>query len=257
MTDGTVKTYFGRNINTSYSNKWGGGDVFLTLQPTSITYSEVNRLQLLNDFSDGDGSFMFEFRVSEHSSLGRFFNSLKAPETDNWDKIIINLRGKSVTVEYSDRYLKTPLGCMLLARMLSGLKTKADLNIVSVKVIVTAIASSDNNADVAVNAIRDFTDGEKRNGFLHDAISELTGVTPKIQDSGYVEHERCLTIKSDNAEVCIRPDAGIARGWSPFGPDNAKCTDRDFREDWNIDIELYNKQQRGSGILYTVSFKQL
>ena len=86
MTDGTVKTYFGRNINTSYSNKWGGGDVFLTLQPTSITYSEVNRLQLLNDFSDGDGSFMFEFRVSEHSSLGRFFNSLKAPETDNWDK---------------------------------------------------------------------------------------------------------------------------------------------------------------------------
>lgn len=257
MTDGTVKTYFGRNINTSYSNKWGGGDVFLTLQPTSITYSEVNRLQLLNDFSDGDGSFMFEFRVSEHSSLGRFFNSLKAPETDNWDKIITNLRGKSVTVEYSDRYLKTPLGCMLLARMLSGLKTKADLNIVSVKVIVTAIASSDNNADVAVNAIRDFTDGEKRNGFLHDAISELTGVTPKIQDSGYVEHERCLTIKSDNAEVCIRPDAGIARGWSPFGPDNAKCTDRDFREDWNIDIELYNKQQRGSGILYTVSFKQL
>ena len=144
---------------------------------------------------------------------------------------------------------------MLLAKMISGLKNEADLNVVSIKVIVTNIVSMD-DSDVAVNAIKDFTNGEKRNLFLKNAISELTGIEPEIQDTGYVEHERCLTVKADNAELCIRPDAGIARGWVPFGRDNAECADCDFREDWNMDLELFNKQQRGAGILYTISYKQ-
>lgn len=198
---------------------------------------------------------MFDYRITEHSSLGHFFDSLKNPEVENWNRIVSNLQGKTVSVEYSDRYLKTPLGCMLLAKMISGLKNEADLNVVSIKVIVTNIVSMD-DSDVAVNAIKDFTNGEKRNLFLKNAISELTGIEPEIQDTGYVEHERCLTVKADNAELCIRPDAGIARGWVPFGRDNAECADCDFREDWNMDLELFNKQQRGAGILYTISYKQ-
>ena len=145
---------------------------------------------------------------------------------------------------------------MLLAKMISSLKNEADLVLVSIKVIVTNIVSI-NDSDVAVNALKDFANGKKRNHFLKAAIFELTGIEPEIQDTGYVEHERCLTVKADNAEVCIRPDAGIAKGWAPFGRDNAECTDRDFREDWNIDLELFNKQQIGNGILYTISYKQL
>lgn len=256
MNDGIVKTYFGKSIDTSYSKNWGSGDVFITTQPNSLSYADINRMQLLNAFSSGDASFMFDYRITEHSSLGHFFDSLKTPEVENWNRIVSNLQGKTVSVEYSDRYLKTPLGCMLLAKMISGLKNEADLNLVSIKVIVTNIVSTD-DSDVAVNAIKDFANGEKRNLFLKDAISELTGIEPEIQDTGYVEHERCLTVKADNAELCIRPDAGIARGWAPFGKDNAECADRDFREDWNMDLELFNKQQRGAGILYTVSYKQL
>lgn len=256
MNDGIVKTYFGKNIDTSYSKNWGSGDVFITTQPNSLSYADINRMQLLSAFSSDDSSFMFEYRIREHSSLGRFFDSLKVPETGNWNRIISNLRGKAVSIEYSDRYLKTPLGCMLLAKMISSLKNEADLVLVSIKVIVTNIVSI-NDSDVAVNAIKDFANGKKRNHFLKDAIFELTGIEPEIQDTGYVEHERCLTVKADNAEVCIRPDAGIAKGWAPFGRDNAECTDRDFREDWNIDLELFNKQQIGNGILYTISYKQL
>lgn len=256
MNDGTVKTYFGEKIDTSYSNKWGSGDVFMTTQSNSLSYTDINREQLLSAFSSGDASFMFEYRITEHSSLGRFFDTLKAPKTDDWNRIISNLHGKAVSVEYSDRYLKTPLGCMLLAKMISGLKNEVDLDLVSIKVIVTNIVSIE-DSDVPVNAVRDFANGNRRNSFLKDAISELTGIEPEIKDTGYVEHERCLTIKADNAEVCIRPDAGIAKGWAPFGRDNAECADRDFREDWNMDLELFNRQQIGTGILYTVSYKQL
>ena len=256
MNDGIVKTYFGKSIDTSYSKNWGSGDVFITTRLNSLSYADIDRMQLLNTFSSDDASFMFEYRITEHSSLDYFFDSLKMPEVENWNRIVSNLQGKTVSIEYSDRYLKTPLGCMLLAKMISGLKNEADLNLISIKVIITNIVSTD-ESDITVNAIKDFANGEKRNLFLKDAISELTGVEPEIQDTGYVEHERCLTVKADNAELCIRPDAGIARGWAPFGRDNAECADRDFRENWNMNLKLFNKQQRGAGILYTVSYKQL
>ena len=256
MNDGIVKTYFGKSIDTSYSKNWGSGDVFITTRLNSLSYADIDRMQLLNTFSSDDASFMFEYRITEHSSLNHFFDSLKMPEVENWNKIVSNLQGKTVSIEYSDRYLKTPLGCMLLAKMISGLKNEADLNLISIKVIITNIVSTD-ESDITVNAIKDFANGEKRNLFLKDAISELTGVEPEIQDTGYVEHERCLTVKADNAELCIRPDAGIARGWAPFGRDNAECADRDFRENWKMNLKLFNKQHRGAGILYTVSYKQL
>lgn len=255
MNDETVKTYFGKNINTSYSKNWGSGDVFITTQSTSLSYIDINGKQLLNTFSSDNASFMFEYRIKEHSSLDGFFDSLKAPETEKWNRIISNLQGKTVSVKYSDRYLKTPLGCMLLARMISALKNEAHLNLEAIKVVVTNIVSFD-DSDVAINVMKDFTNGERRNSFLKDAISRLTGIEPEIQDTGYVEHERCLTVKADNAEVCIRPDAGITNGWAPFGRDNAECADRDFIDNWNINLELFNKQQRGAGILYTVSYKQ-
>ena len=87
MNDKIVKTYFGKNIDISYSNNWGSGDVFLTTQPNSLSYANINRMQLLNAFSSDDASFMFEYRITEHSSLGHFFDTLKAPETGNWNRI--------------------------------------------------------------------------------------------------------------------------------------------------------------------------
>ena len=256
MNDNTVKTYFGKDIAVSYSKNWGSGDVFITGRPNTLSYADIDKTLLLSAFSSDDASFVFEYRITENGRLGSFFDSLKAPAAGDWDRIMSRLQGKTVSVEYSDRYLKTPLGCMLLARMISGLKNEAGLTIASVKVVVASVVSN-GDPDAAVNAVRDFADGKRRNRFLKDAMSELVGMEPEIQDTGYVEHERCLTVKADDAELCIRPDAGIARGWVPFGRNYAGLADRDFRDDWNMDLKLFNKQQRGAGILYTVSYRQL
>lgn len=103
----------------------------------------------------------------------------------------------------------------------------------------------------------DYKNNNARNQFLADAISELVEVDPVIIDSGYIEHERCLTIKSVDAELCIRPDAGIAHGWGLFGRNNSECSDEDIRDNWETDLQLYNKKQNFSGILYTISFNKL
>ena len=95
-----------------------------------------------------------------------------------------------------------------------------------------------------------------RNDFLKDSINEIVGITPTINEDGYISHERCITIKSDSEELCIRPDAGIAYGWKPNGRENLSCEDDDFRYNWDLDMNLYNQGKRTDGILYTISFSK-
>ena len=89
---------------------------------------------------------------------------------------------------------------------------------------------------------------------IEDSIKEMVGVLPTVNDSGFIHHERCLTIKADSQELCIRPDAGIAYGWKPIGRENLECTDDDFRYNWDLEVDLYNQRKRHDGILYTISF---
>lgn len=108
-----------------------------------------------------------------------------------------------------------------------------------------------------VNIENNYNNNTSRNQFLSEAISEIVGITPTINDSGYIEHERCMTIKSIDSELCIRPDAGIAHGWPQFGHTHVKYTDNDIRCNWDMDSHLYNKKKNYSGILYTISFNKL
>jgi len=91
---------------------------------------------------------------------------------------------------------------------------------------------------------------------LKDSITEIVGIEPMINESGYISHERCITIKSDSEELCIRPDAGIAHGWKPKNLNNLDCIDEDFRYDWELDMSLYNQGKRTNGILYTISYNR-
>lgn len=48
----------------------------------------------------------------------------------------------------------------------------------------------------------------------------------------------------------------ITNGWKPFGRDYVGCTDEDFRDDWEMEMKLYNQKKKNSGILYTVSYNK-
>jgi hypothetical protein len=176
-------------------------------------------------------------------------------KTEKWDRIIQGISGKNVSVTYSDRYLVTPLGCILLAHFIANVQQKLNVNIVSLSIYAKKLT-------MMPMVIRDWVRKRIRKQccqkqFLEDAIREMTGITPQIVDHGYIEHERCMSIKSADVELCIRPDAGIAHGWSLFGRSNSDCTDDDFRFDWDMDLPLYNKKQYYSGILYTISYNKL
>lgn len=254
--DGRTKTYFGAHIITSLSEHWGSGDIYSSFNFHAISYNDMSISDILVGVSNHCDSIMFDTRIKENCSLSTFFNVLKSDKTDDWKTIKSNLYGKSVNIEYSDRYLFSPLGIMLLSNFVKQIKEDYGFSIQTLRINVTRVNDRGDMSSSSTKIGESFRNNDKRNEFLVSALYELVGVTPEVSDSGYIQHERCLTIKTEDGELCIRPDAGISNGWKPFGSENAEATDYDFAYDWSIDMDLYNQKKNYSGILYTVSYKR-
>ena len=146
---------------------------------------------------------------------------------------------------------------MLLAHFISSLKQDFGINITSISIAVTKPTSNDSIFRDSTKICENFRSSDSRNSFIEDAIKEIVGIKPIVNDNGFIHHERCLTVKTNSMELCIRPDAGIAYGWKPDGRDNIDCTDEDFRYNWDLEIDLYNQRKRYDGILYTISFNNI
>lgn len=254
--DGRTKTYFGENLNRYLAASWGSGDVYSTTSGMGLHYQSINSVEMLQNMAVDDGSIMFDTRIKEDCAISSLFNILLRNKPDKWNRIKTQFVNKSVEIEYSDRYLLTPLGCMLFAHFIAKLKQEFSIRISSIKVTVSFTSNVNTISSNPTKICESYRSRTCRNDFLKDSINEIVGITPTINEDGYISHERCITIKSDSEELCIRPDAGIAYGWKPNGRENLSCEDDDFRYNWDLDMNLYNQGKRTDGILYTISFSK-
>lgn len=251
-----VRTYFGEDIIRSMSNDWGNGDLYSSDNDLNFVFTPIDTTQLLQELADGESSVVFETLIKEDCDLSAISQTLVKNHSTQWQKIKQALDGKRVSINYCDRYLVTPLGCLLLAHMVSQIKRMFNLNIISIDIHAKKPSDEYQSYNNTVKLDATFASATDRNDFLKSCMVELVGFCPRISDSGYFEHHRCLTIKSDKEELSIRPDGGIAYGWKPFGRENASLTQEDFEYNWDLDLKLYNQKKDYSGILYTVSFNK-
>lgn len=253
--DGRTKTYFGRDIDTSLTHSWGDGDVYCTNSDMGLTISQINPYKLLEKYMNSNGTLMFEKRIKMDCSIDSLFKVLAYGEDIKWGRIKSSLYGKRASLSYSDRYIRTPLGCILLAYFIKSLKIFCSLVVNNLTISVEPIRVNSHSAnDVKMN--ENFNSNDARNRFLIESISNICNLSATISDDGYIVHERCLTIKSDDVELCIRPDAGIANGWKTFRWEDAECTDNDFRYNWELEMKLRNTKKNHEGILYTISLNE-
>ena len=256
FSDGTKKTYYGEDVNTALSTNWGNGNVYSTMSDVVFEYADIDANNLLQNIAEGNGSIMFDARIKEDSNLDSLLHSLVSIKSDKWLKMKSAFRGKSVSIDYSDRYLITPLGCMLLAHLIKSIKEYLEVTVKSIHIAVIKPTNDSIYDTRRTNIDSNFQTSSSRNKFLEDAVYELVGTRPTVADNGYIDHERCFTVKTYSEELCIRPDAGIANGWKPFGRDYIGCSDEDFRDEWGMYMKLYNQKKNHSGILYTVSYNK-
>ena len=173
--DGRTKTYFGENVNNTLSAFWGNGDIFYSMSDFKLKYSDHNLPDMLQQMANSNGIIMFDTRILVDCHLNNLFDKLVEPHNNKWNRIFSSLKGKEVTMEYSDRYLSSPLGCILLAHFISELQQKIGVTIKSICIRVKPLAETGfDNYNVNIN--NDYKSNSARNNFLSDAISELVGI---------------------------------------------------------------------------------
>lgn len=259
------RTFYGAEIQRSFGSAWGEGQLYEKKNDTLDELNYVNREELLKQLKTKD-TLGFDARLKADCMLSELFLLLQKSKDSNekehkedWNHIQKAIEGKEISVSYTDRYLMTPLGCMLLVRFLQCLKDEWGCHIKDVEVHLSQKIDYKNET-YAVN--EPFENFEDRDHFLTEALTQCCGVeNADIQSGQYIAHERDLKISTGTYSLCLRPDAGISQGWTP------NYNDKDgqkqylnyrfsFEDNWNEDFYLYNKNKQGQGLLYTILFGQ-
>lgn len=247
---GIRKMFFGSDLTRSYDSDWGNGTLYVTENPPEIrseTYDAVRAVARLRSGAS-------VFRIYCDSSTSDLLSTLESFEKEKWSAIFEKLSGRSVEVNYTDRYLVSPIGCYMVAHLLKSISDKHNIKFSGITFSLLKPNShySNNNGILLTD---DFCDEKSRNDFLTDCIESLLQITPTFIEGyrGYVQHDRCLTITDKKVQLAIRPDAGIAYGWDVKRPCGVKY--EDLQQDKNINIPLFNKAAR-QGILYTIVYNE-
>lgn len=253
------RTFYGAEIQRSFGFAWGEGQLYEKKNDTLGELNLVNREELLQQLKTKD-TLGFDARLKADCMLSGLFRLIQDSKDSNekehkedWNHIQKAIEGKEISVSYTDRYLMTPLGCMLLVRFLQCLKDEWGCRIKDVEVHLSQKIDYKNET-YAVN--EPFEYFEDRDHFLTEALTQCCGVkNANIQSGQYIAHERDLKISTGTYSLCLRPDAGISQGWTP-NQFKEQDLDFSFEGNWDEDVYLFNKNKKGQGLLYTILFGQ-
>lgn len=244
-------TYWGKNLNRDYSEHWGEGVSYFTVGDTLPSSTAIDQQSLFENLVANNRSIMFDSRINKDCYLSEIFPTLRECEEKKWDSIIKTLQGKELAVTYTDRYLVTPLGCMLFVHLLKGLQDATDCTFSSIEITMSD-RLSDSKANYAVCS--SFTNSDTRDDFLREAISQLLGIEAKVTSERYIAHERELKLTNSSVgTLLLRPDAGVGHGWIPNRSTQEDLKEFEFDLDNHPDEDfyLYNLSKE---ILYTIGF---
>lgn len=157
------------------------------------------------------------------------------------------MKGKSFDVLYTDRYLKTPIGCLMMVQFL---KTMSKL--LGFQIQHLAFKGQDFVDEYAQQSLnKSYRNASMRNATI-EKLARQMGVQDVNTTSEQIPHYRYFSFSNDQYRITIRPDGGIEHGWFLLNnqvkkkPDELEVTD----------LLKVNKKDR-SKILYTISIETL
>lgn len=250
--DGRKRFYFGKDISTNLDGNWGEGTVFAANLCDELTFNPVEIEPLLDKFNAA-GEGMFDFKITESNvCVASLFDVFCRLKPDKWSEIQdVFAEDQNVEITYADKYLNTPLGCVILANLIHSIAKTWRLQIGKIHLSLAAIRGTNVYGHNEFDS--DFAQESLRNDFLKTCLTELVGLCPDIEMVNNL-HPRYLRIQGEKHICEIRPDAGIAWGWS-LDRKHANLRLDDFKKDVKQNLALFNKR-RNDGILYTVGWQK-
>jgi len=246
LLDGSSRLYFALDGSNSYNEHWGECEnVYYTSHGLDFNIFDIQPDTLFPQGND----ITSLFRLHEESCLiSDLFGLLTKHDEDRWETIKSFVNGKRVDITYNEKYLNTPLGCMILANMVKAIPTELGVTLGSVKCYFPEHLNNSNSWGSRL--MDNFYDSKERNRYLTACLLQLVNRDVQIKMLDNQPHFRWIELKGPDFTFSIYPDGGIANGWKLRYNDSQKEYG-DVGYDENL--LLFNKNAH-VGIQYVIDF---
>ena len=239
--------YFGERIERAFNKDWGNGKVYCAEYTTPFIDSALDKVALLTTLQNS--RFVRHFSVKEKNvnSDSLLDSIIRAEGSQDWNRVSSALMGKRVTINYTDKHLNSPLAVYILAKLIDQLRTKYQLDIISVTL---HLGNTADYPDPSANdIIRYFYTTNEQARFIHDCFN-TKGIQPIIDRQRITQHERDILISDGLRELSILPNGGISWGWRLNNVSAADFNTTSDLLDTTKSAILYNNTV--DGIVYTI-----
>ena len=227
-------------------------DILEQLLSRSIDKSLLNEEEILIN------GVTFNFHVVENVGSDELLDELLEYDADKW-RCIVKAFSQQGTVDivYEDRYLNSPLGCLMLAQFVRRAAFLFHLSYRSIRIV---LSKEDLNVlfdDETLKIDRKFSYAENRDRFLRLCMEKIVGEPFEIV-KGNVKHSRTLTINNGLYELSISPGGGIAHGWDIENGPCSTLTVDDLLKNIETNVHCFNRLAHSfdrKGIPYAVEFR--
>ena len=201
----------------------------------------------------------FNFNVMENVGSDDLFELLLDYHPDKWTYIQDEFsRNGTVDVVYEDRYLNSPLGCLMLAQFIRRMQFQFHLNFRSIRIFVSKKDFHVVHDDDTLKVCSKFSYPENRDRFLHLCMEQCIGQPFELVVKN-IKHTRSLKVTNGDYTLNIHPEGGIAHGWELMEIDS-DLTIEDIRGNPEVSIQCFNRLAHSfdkKGIPYMVEFNPI
>lgn len=196
--------------------------------------------------------FTFDFYLNEDMMINDFLKKLISRKPHFWSIIETAIvSSPHVSIVYSDRYLNTPLGCILLSQLIRQIRLFFQIHFDSIVLNISRTGFHPNRNSPSSTMI--FPNYTQRDKFLQSCMRLLVkdDYTEKERN---IPHQRVLSISNAKCTLEIIFDGGIAYGWRLSHEDD-KLTMEQIQANINYNYTCINQLSRKydrKGIFFVV-----
>ncbi len=156
------------------------------------------------------------------------------------------MEGQSFHLTYSDRYMRTPFGVILLIQFIQRLQARLGFEIDS----FTFQGHDFREDKTPYRLTHNYPDGEARNEAICSFAAQI-GIPKVSAQNTPLPHYRSLELYNQKAKIILRPDGGIEHGWSV-----ARISSKTSFFDASATKVLEIDKRDTNPLLYTLSIAQ-
>jgi DEAD/DEAH box helicase domain-containing protein len=241
--ENNVVEYLAEDFEKTFNENWGNAANGFAYKNPNGHVEKLQRIEIKIDEQS-----VFETSIDECSNINsNEIVDLLLNKSNGRLKLKSLMQNQIFDVEYTDRYLKTPFGCILMVQFIDRFSGMLGFNINSF-----TFNGQDFSEDRFPRLLfHNFKDANDRNNAIIDLAGQLE--IPNLKALNHsLPHYRYFEFKNKTHKIIIRPDAGIEYGW--FLSENFSKQLFNDRTNSN-DVFKINKKEN-SKLLYTISIEE-